>query len=597
MIAAPSIVDVVRDPDLLGPYFEGPSWEPWRVAFKAIDALSLTEPEAELFNSIAQRDPPKEPVKEFAAVIGRGGGKDSAASAIAVRAAIKDYASVLRPGERATVLCIACDRNQARIILNYIMGYFRSVPLLQAMVARETQDGLELKNDVEIVVATNDYRAVRGRRIVCAIMDEAAFYAGDNAASSDREVYNALMPALARTPNSILIIISSPWKRSGLLYDKWAASYGKNDPHVLVVWGASLLFNSTLDPRPIEVALERDPEAARAEYLAQWRDDLTGFLDRQLVEAAVDRGVVVRAPVQGLRYQAFTDPSGGRGDSFTCGIAHLEAKAAILDCLFERRAPFDPSTVVADIAALLRGYGVSEVTGDRYSAQWVVEAFKKEGIGYRQSERDRSAIYLDCLPMFTSGMVRLIDSSRLIAQFVGLERRTFPTGKDRVDHGPSGSDDACNSAAGVLTLLVASDAPRLIRAADFLVDGAPVPTPQKCDAVFATLAVAESGEGATVYWSLTKLARPALVVLEFDVAAFDATLFPRVISRLIEYAKTAGARRGALGFFAADDLAGAGSRAFAFAIAPTRAQGLSREQMSLWFVGYPNAPGCDGPFG
>jgi hypothetical protein len=64
------------------------------------------------------------------------------------------------------------------------------------------------------------------------------------------------------------------------------------------------------------------------------------------------------------------------------------------------------------------------------------------------SERDRSAIYLDCLPLFTSGRARLIDNARLVAQFAALARRTFSTGRDRVDHGLSGRDDACNAAAG-----------------------------------------------------------------------------------------------------------------------------------------------------
>jgi hypothetical protein len=44
----------------------------------------------------------------------------------------------------------------------------------------------------------------------------------------------------------------------------------------------------------------------------------------------------------------------------------------------------------------------------------------------------------------------LLDSKRLVTQFASLERRTSPIGKDRVDHGPGGADDLCNSAAGAL---------------------------------------------------------------------------------------------------------------------------------------------------
>jgi hypothetical protein len=59
---------------------------------------------------------------------------------------------------------------------------------------------------------------------------------------------------------------------------------------------------------------------------------------------------------------------------------------------------------------------------------------------------------LDCLPLFASGRARLIDNARLVGQFAALERRTFSTGKDRVDHGRAGRDDCCNAAAGALVL-------------------------------------------------------------------------------------------------------------------------------------------------
>jgi hypothetical protein len=90
------------------------------------------------------------------------------------------------------------------------------------------------------------------------------------------------------------------------------------------------------------------------------------------------------------------------------------------------------------------------VTGDRYAANWVTEGFGKVGVAYSNSERDRSQLYLDAIPLFTSGRARLLDNPRLIHQFASLERRTSPLGKDRIDHGPNGHDDLCNAAAGAL---------------------------------------------------------------------------------------------------------------------------------------------------
>ena len=60
------------------------------------------------------------------------------------------------------------------------------------------------------------------------------------------------------------------------------------------------------------------------------------------------------------------------------------------------------------------------------------------------SERVKSEIYRESLPMLTSGRVELLDVPRLHAQLVGLERKTARGGKDTVDHGPGQHDDLCN---------------------------------------------------------------------------------------------------------------------------------------------------------
>jgi len=105
-------------------------------------------------------------------------------------------------------------------VLGYIKAFFE-LPVLKPMVTRETRDGLELSNGVDISVVTNDFRAVRGRAILCAILDECAFYRDDNSATPDVELYCALGPGLLTLPSAMLLGISSPYRRTGLLFDKW----------------------------------------------------------------------------------------------------------------------------------------------------------------------------------------------------------------------------------------------------------------------------------------------------------------------------------------------------------------------------------------
>jgi hypothetical protein len=95
--------------------------------------------------------------------------------------------------------------------------------------------------------------------------------------------------------------------------------------------------------------------------------------------------------------------------------------------------------------------------GDRYSAEWVVSAFRENGITYKTSEKDRSQIFQEALPLFTRGQVELLDEKVLLSELRGLERRTRPMGRDMITHGPGGNDDLANSACGALVLAVGKD--------------------------------------------------------------------------------------------------------------------------------------------
>ena len=77
-------------------------------------------------------------------------------------------------------------------------------------------------------------------------------------------------------------------------------------------------------------------------------------------------------------------------------------------------------------------------------------AWSKCGVRYVKSELPKSQIYLECLPLFTRGLVGLPDHKRLLRELRLLERHTHRSGRDTVDHGKSGSDDYANAVAGVL---------------------------------------------------------------------------------------------------------------------------------------------------
>jgi hypothetical protein len=105
-------------------------------------------------------------------------------------------------------------------LLRHVPILFRYIATLKAMVTAIGGDYNELCNDVA-EVHTNSFRAVRGRSILCAVLDEVAFFRDENFASPDTEVDAAISPGLARVPGSIKVLISSVHKRSGLLYQRY----------------------------------------------------------------------------------------------------------------------------------------------------------------------------------------------------------------------------------------------------------------------------------------------------------------------------------------------------------------------------------------
>jgi hypothetical protein len=125
----------------------------------------------------------------------------------------------------------------------------------------------------------------------------------------------------------------------------------------------------------------------------------------------------------------------------------------VIDVIQGTKGKFDPQQVTKDYAELLKQYRIGAVTGDRYAAEWTVGAWRDTGIVYTTSDIPKSQIYLECLPLFTRGLVRLPDHAKLLRELRLLERQTHRGGKDSVDHPRGGHDDYANAACGVLRTL------------------------------------------------------------------------------------------------------------------------------------------------
>lgn len=450
-----TLIEAIQHPELFGQFFSKlDSWRAWLTVLRSIFGLPLEHEEKPLFASCTGRTTEfSSPVTEAWLIVGRRAGKSYTAALIAVfLACFRDYKAFLAPGERGVVMVLAVDRDQARVIFRYIEAFIDRVPALAALVEGRTAESLDLSNGISIEVHTSSFRSVRGRTLVAALADEVAFWRSDETRNPDREVLAALRPAMATIPNALLLCLSSPYARSGALFEAFERHHGNNASDVLVWRAPTRVMNPTIRQGVVDRAFENDPQAAAAEYNAEFRSDVSAFLEEAWITDSIDSGCRERGAAGRFQYACFVDPSGGKKDSYTFGIAHKQGDVLLLDVAREFRAPLDPAAVTAEIAQLVKPYGITNVTGDAYGGSWPANAFRDAGLSYHVSEISRSEIYLESGPLLAQGKIRLIDFPRLTSQLRQLERRTSPGGRDRVNHPPGGQDDVANSALGALWL-------------------------------------------------------------------------------------------------------------------------------------------------
>lgn len=471
--------EALADPELLGAAIPGDSWMTWRTLLIASMGEPLLDEERALFTAVTGRDvEPLERVEEFWGIVGRRGGKTRAAGTVAAYVGgLCDHSGYLAPGERGVIPILAASVRQAGRAFMHAKGIMQHSPVLSDLIEGEpTSDTIRLNTLVDIEVNPANFRTVRSVTAVAAICDEIAFWLIEGTVNPDGEVLNALRPSLATTGGP-LFVISSPYAKRGELYGTFRRDYGyEGDPLILVAKGPSRSFNPTLPQRVIDRAYAADSAVASSEYGGEFRNDLEAYVSRELVEACVDTEVMERPPLSTIRYRAFVDPSGGGADSMTLAIGHAEGDGAVVDALRERKPPFSPEAVVEEYATLIKSYGLSEVTGDRYAGEWPREAFRRHGIAYKLADQTRSQLYQDMLPLLNSRRLSLLDSAVLVAQICGLERRVARGGRESIDHPPKGHDDLANAVAGLAGMCIRQVAPPV---ALFGVYGSPQPERRK----------------------------------------------------------------------------------------------------------------------
>ena len=165
------IITALSDKALMGGFMKGKSWDNWKVFLRALQGLSMTPEEFEIFKQATKRTAaPAKPFTEAYVVASRRAGKSLVSSIIAVYLAIfggfEEFAVL---GQPVYIFVIATDKNQAKICLHYIKGILEEFPNAVDTTLREE---IRLRSNIIISVKTASFRTGRGYQTAAILMDE-----------------------------------------------------------------------------------------------------------------------------------------------------------------------------------------------------------------------------------------------------------------------------------------------------------------------------------------------------------------------------------------------------------------------------------------
>ena len=239
-LAGATIFDAIDNPGIWARWFRDKStWRGWFTFLRILFGLEFGVEDLELYCQCTGRStPPMGGVNEAWLVCGRRAGKSFILALISVfLAAFYDWRPFLTPGERATIMVLAADRRQARVIFRYARALLQEVPALAALVERAVDEQIDLDNGVSIEISAASYRTVRGYTLVAALCDEIAFWHSEDGANPDEEILSALRPAMATIPGAMLLCASSPYARRGALWSAYRRNWAQDGP--VLIWQAA----------------------------------------------------------------------------------------------------------------------------------------------------------------------------------------------------------------------------------------------------------------------------------------------------------------------------------------------------------------------
>jgi hypothetical protein len=403
-------------------------------------------------------------------ICGRRAGKTDrlASTIVAYEALFGGHEAYISRGQYAYCFQISQDLRNAAASLHFIYQTIEDSPVGREMLdGPPVKDEIRLKNKVIIKCIPCTLKASRGFAVPVAVLDEVGvWYTEADSANQDEEVYAAVKKSQIQFPNKLIVGISSPYIKSGLLYRFFeAGTDGRNTTsldkrhfrNIVVIHAPTpAMGNPLVTKESLEEEYDRDPRAYERECLAVFQDSISGFLTPALIKEATDINVHERPPEpERYNYVAAIDPA-FRHDAFAFVIFHLDEEGNVVQDAIRRYKPtpgkaLNPKAVLADIAPLLRSYDIVVLYSDQYHLeslqQLVMEyGFLIEGVPFKAT--NKATIYGSLQQLLNQHRLRLLDNGECLRELRMLEKKLSSGGIVQI-HAPQGQYDDLASACAL----------------------------------------------------------------------------------------------------------------------------------------------------
>ena len=362
-----------------------------RVAFDGIDPADLEPAERECAREIfgdIERIPPL--AREV--VVCKKGARIGGTLLCSIR--VLHLALTVRlnlgPGESAFGVIVAPDLRLARQGLRYVHGVVDGSPELRGMLVASTADSDTIRRPdgrvvtIECLPATRGGSALRGRSLVAALLSEAALFRDETFSVNDAEVFKAVAPRIV--PGGQVLIESTPWGESGLLYDFFVANFGHPTTAIVAHCPTRLMRDEPSIHAMIQREEDRDPDNFAREFNAMFLSGGAGqFFDARSIADSINDDLVLPVTRMSGAISSVGCDWGFVKDSTAAVAVQQVAKictvSSVLELRPEKGIPLVPSVTVAGVAAFAGVYAVRSVVSDAHYRESIYEHLQRSALG------------------------------------------------------------------------------------------------------------------------------------------------------------------------------------------------------------------------